>query len=110
MKPFSCRPQFSLQYRSRSLRSSCASPAVISQARAVIASSSWVSLLKETSGTAANGCAEKYRMLKADDSIGALPTLQKYNGRYWMIYHSYPSAAMRRAPRKSAWPGARTKI
>ena len=37
-------------------------------------------------------------MLKADDSISALPTLQKYNGRYWMIYHSYPSAGYEEGP------------
>jgi len=37
-------------------------------------------------------------ILKEDDSIHAVPTLKKVDGKYWMVYHSYPDEGYEAGP------------
>lgn len=37
-------------------------------------------------------------ILKENDALDALPTALKYQGRYWMIYHSYPQPGYEEGP------------
>ena len=46
-----------------------------------------------------HGGAAGVWILKQDD-INAVPTLKKVNGRYWMIYHSYPEKGYEAGPAK----------